>query len=185
MSLNRRRRESLEINCTHFRISLSVLESVPVDDDGSGLVIVDSDAPVRGSDDDNNSSGEHLTGVSANVDLEVVAAPVVTAAAAAAAANVDSECESDDEWNYVKPTTTEQQPQPKEPENFLTEEEQPEKADHGEADQVQEQQFDHREAEKSDEVIQEQHAEAQAIAESQEHCAEVSDGGRGNCDQWG
>lgn len=159
--------------------------------DGSGLVIVDSDEPVRGSDDDNNSSGEHLlaedlSGVSANVDLEVVSAPVVTAAAAA---NVDSECESDDEWNYVKPTTTEQQQQPqsKEVENLLAEEEQPEKADHGEEDQVQEQQFDHPqhldfEAEQSDEVIQEQHAEAQAIAESQEHCAEVSGGGR---DQWG
>lgn len=129
----------------------SVLESsAPVDDEDTAAAALVADEPVRGSDDDNNSSGEKLLGELVDDDNEGgVAASATTVTGATAAANVDSECESDDEWNYVKPTTTTAGGEEQEPENLVAE-----------ADQQRE--------------IQEQHAEAQAIAESQEHCVEVS-----------
>lgn len=139
-----------------------------MDDDAAAAaaaadLIVDEDllVPVRGSDEDdeNNSSAEQLLVASEAGVSEATPAAVV------AAANVDSECESDDEWNYVKPKE-----QAVEDKDLLTEEPQPEK------EAIQEEKHDDHENQ-FEAAIHEQHAEAQAIAETQEHCAEVS--GRG------
>lgn len=121
--------------------SCSVLESVPVDDDAA--------APVA-LIDENNTSDEHgqdeeSLNIVASAETEVTSNPTP------AAVNVDSECDSDDEWNYVKPK------------------EDQEKDNLPETDQ--------QEIQSEPELGQEQHAEVHAIAESQEHCSEVS--GRG------
>lgn len=118
-----------------------------MDDDnetGAGGAVVSDEDLVQGSGQENELLDVDASGESQN---EIVATTVVTAGAAS---NVDSEGESDDEWNYVKPASDKQT------------------KENGEEDQ---------EADDKDRVPvkEQQHAEAQAIAESQEHCAEVSE----------
>lgn len=85
-----------------------------------------------------------------------------------AAANVDSECESDDEWNYVKPATTEGDEEKPVEKEVVTE---------PAADKPEEEELlvvDNEDQFGDEEIVHEVHAEAQAIAESEEHCSEVS-----------
>lgn len=113
-----------------------------MDDDnetGAGGAVVSDEDLAQGSGQENELLDVDASGESQN---EIVATTVV---AAGAATNVDSEGESDDEWNYVKPASDKQT------------EENGEEGD-----------------DKERVPAKEQHAEAQAIAESQEHCAEVS-----------
>lgn len=130
-----------------------------MDDDAAAAVAVVSDEDllsssvpdeVNTSDEQQDNHEDHLSGQTTDQ---------------AAVQIVHSECESDDEWNYVKPknTAAEEEEQTLSQAGAEVEEEQVEKA--------------HQEVEDHEEKtaeIHEQHAEAQAIAESQEHCAEVS-----------
>lgn len=144
---------------------------VAEDDDQHHHAINTGDEPVLGQD----TSGESVNAAEEEAGT--------AGATATTAGNVDSECESDDEWNYVKPTTTtsaaaEEQPKTlaETAEHLLLlpqAEQEQEKAHH----ENYEEEDHHEAAEKAtreQDDIHEQHAEAQAIAESQEDCAEVS-----------
>lgn len=130
-----------------------------MDDDAAAAVAVVSDEDllsssvpdeVNTSDEQQDNHEDHVSGQTTDQ---------------AAVQTVHSECESDDEWNYVKPKNTAEEEEVSQA-GAEVEEEQVEKADQEVEDT----------AEKTAE-IHEQHAEAQAIAESQEHCAEVSEEG--------
>lgn len=136
------------------------------DEVAAGAVVSDEDlVPVNssGPDEEDHEQQQHL-----GVQPDIVEG---AQAAGTTAANVDSEGESDDEWNFVKP-----QPTANEAESEHVVKEEPEEP------QQEEQQQPPKEEEQEklpeEELVvphqEEQHAEAQAIAESQEHCAEVS-----------
>lgn len=138
----------------------SVLESIPVDYDAvaDGTAISDEDQLL---DHENNSSGEQLIGLDEAAQT-TGREGAEQAPGAKPVANVDSECDSDDEWNYVK-----------QPETAAAGEEQPvqhEEIATGDDQEVEKEAI----VEESEKLQEQQYAEAQAIAEAQEHCAEVS-----------
>lgn len=157
-------------------------------DDATAAVAVVSDEDLLVAEDDDHHAistgdepvlGQDTSGESVNAAEEEAG---TAGATATTAGNVDSECESDDEWNYVKPTTTTSAAAEEQPKTLA------ETAEHllllPQAEQEQEKahhenyEEDHHEAAekatREQDEIHEQHAEAQAIAESQEDCAEVS-----------
>lgn len=160
-SCSRVEKKERKINRTQllFFFFCAVLESVSVDHDDEAAVPA---ALVDESDEDlvRGQADHHAELLDESADTEqsggeavLVAAAIEAGAARGGVANVDSgEGESDDEWNYVKP---------KEEANLL-----------GEGEGEVEVETVQKEEEKQE--ILEQHAEAQAIAESQEHCVEVS-----------